>query len=458
MTSLHKKKLPRIVSEGSRRSRTFVAICAMVIGPLLTPLLLPYPSWAQENAADATLHATFFVATNGNDGWSGRLSQPNADKSDGPFATLTRARDAVRAMKADGLLTEPVTVMMRGGTYYLPETLVFGPQDSGTAECPVAYVAYPGEQPVLSGGRVIKTTWRPYEGKIVVGTIDDVKRGKWYFRQLVLDGKRQDRSRLPREGEYLRDEMLSATSFKFRDGDMRKWHNLDGVEVVVFHSWNESRMRIASLDEQNQVVQFRDPKARHIIGWNGAGGPNRYYIENVREGLTRPGQWYLDGQAGELYYWPTGDLSRAEVVAPVLEQLLRFEGSVEQGNYVEYLQISGFTFCDTDWTLPANGYPDCGDVGDIVDPSAITFQAARHCVFSHNCLKNLSTYALELTGDGNRVCDNEIFDIGGGGIISRSYGKEPNVISYNHIHDCGLIYPMQWASILTMAVGQSLTI
>jgi len=40
--------------------------------------------------------ATFFMAKNGNDAWSGKLSFPNEEKTDGPFATLARARDAVR--------------------------------------------------------------------------------------------------------------------------------------------------------------------------------------------------------------------------------------------------------------------------------------------------------------------------------------------------------------------------
>ena len=62
-------------------------------------------------------------------------------------------------------------------------------------------------------------------------------------------------------------------------------------------------------------------------------------------------------------------------------------------------------------------------------------------MFENNCLKNLGTYALEVTGDGNQITDNHIYDIGGGGIISRSYGPERNVITYNHIHHCGLVYP-----------------
>ena len=78
--------------------------------------------------------ANYFVAVEGNDGWTGTLAEPNAEKTDGPFATLARARDAVRALKSAGPLAKPVMVMVREGTYYLDQTLVFGPEDSGTEE------------------------------------------------------------------------------------------------------------------------------------------------------------------------------------------------------------------------------------------------------------------------------------------------------------------------------------
>jgi hypothetical protein len=389
-----------------------------------------------------TAQADFFVATDGNDAWTGTLSAPNADKTDGPFASLSRARDAVRARKAQGPPAKGVTVMVRGGNYFLNETLAFGPQDSGTKDCPVSYVAYPGEQPVISGGKVIDAEWKPYQDKIQVCVIPEVAAGRWYFRQLSVNGKRQKRSRTPDEGEYLRGDAVSATSFKFREGHMRKWHNLEDVEVVCFHSWNETRFRIASLDESSRVVQFRDPKARHIIGWKGCGGPNRYYLENTLEGVTQPGEWYLDRQTGQLYYWPLeDDVASCQVIAPAVKQLVRFEGSVDEDQYVEHLHVSGFTFCDADWHLPEFGYPDCGDVGDIVDPSAITYQAARFCKFTNNCVKNTGAYAVEVTGDGNLISDNQIFDTGGGGVITRSFGKERNEITYNHIHHCGLVYP-----------------
>src|SRR5262245_43621721 len=77
--------------------------------------------------------ADCYVAPNGNDENSGTLEQP--------FATLTRARDAVRRFKSGDRPKADMTVLVRGGTFVLKEPLAFGPEDSGTAEHRVVYAA-----------------------------------------------------------------------------------------------------------------------------------------------------------------------------------------------------------------------------------------------------------------------------------------------------------------------------
>jgi len=137
-----------------------------------------------------------YVATNGNDAWSGRLAARNAGKTDGPFATIVRARDAIRELKRAGRLDRPVTVQVRGGTYFIDQAITLKPDDSGSEGQPVTYAAYPGEEPVLCGGREI-AGWTPYRDGIYVAELPEVRAGGWYFRQLFADGKRQARARYP---------------------------------------------------------------------------------------------------------------------------------------------------------------------------------------------------------------------------------------------------------------------
>ena len=78
----------------------------------------------------------YYVAPTGSDRNPGTLERP--------FASPGCAQQAARQ--------KPGWVLLRGGTYYLPETLVFNARDSGTKAAPVVYQAYGDERPVLSGG------------------------------------------------------------------------------------------------------------------------------------------------------------------------------------------------------------------------------------------------------------------------------------------------------------------
>ncbi|MCS7193190.1 MAG: right-handed parallel beta-helix repeat-containing protein, partial [Armatimonadetes bacterium] len=75
----------------------------------------------------------FYVSPNGNDAWSGKLPSPNKTKTDGPFATLHRAVEAVRQLKRQqgGKLKQPVTIYLRQGFHFLREPIVLTPEDSG---------------------------------------------------------------------------------------------------------------------------------------------------------------------------------------------------------------------------------------------------------------------------------------------------------------------------------------
>ncbi len=89
--------------------------------------------------SDSSVAAEYYVSTaDGNDANPGSAEQP--------FATIERARDAIRERKRAQPLTEPITVRLQGGTYRLSGEVRFGPEDSGTATCPITYAAA-GPQP-----------------------------------------------------------------------------------------------------------------------------------------------------------------------------------------------------------------------------------------------------------------------------------------------------------------------
>ena len=81
----------------------------------------------------------FYVAKNGNDSWSGKLAAPNADGTDGPFASLQKAQNAMRSSDID-------TTYVRGGDYYPSNPIWLDGQDSG-----VTFTGYGNEKAVIHG-------------------------------------------------------------------------------------------------------------------------------------------------------------------------------------------------------------------------------------------------------------------------------------------------------------------
>ena len=79
-----------------------------------------------------------YVATSGNDAWSGRLAEPNPRKTDGPLTTLDGCRDEIRAMKkAAALPPGGVTVFVRAGRFGLQKAFHLAAEDSGTEASPI---------------------------------------------------------------------------------------------------------------------------------------------------------------------------------------------------------------------------------------------------------------------------------------------------------------------------------
>ena len=399
----------------------------------------------------AAVAKTFHVAPNGNNTWSGALAEPNAERTDGPFATLTRARTAVRRLREQqgGTLDQPVTVLLRGGTYSLAEPLELGPQDSGTAACPVTYAAYPNETPILSGGLAVGP-WEQEEEGISVVALPGVREGKWTFRQLFF--KRADRGYFERRYRPSRGPFIiggltdspvwkttmrhrqSQRDFIFRPGDIDPgWANLGDVEVVALHDWSSSRLRIESVDAQKRIVRFTGWPVYRIGHWY-AHGRNPYYAENVKEAFGKPGEWYLDRPTGLLSYRPLPgeDMGTLAAVAPRTEQLVRLVGLGERVGrsddsdmqvrvvppaFVEHVRFRGLTFAHTAWALPAKGFSS--GQGMVGLPAAVHAEFARGCRFERCTFAHLGAYALRL-GQGcqdNEVIGFRMFDLGAGGVL-----------------------------------------
>ncbi|MBI4559685.1 MAG: right-handed parallel beta-helix repeat-containing protein [Candidatus Hydrogenedentes bacterium] len=427
-------------------SHQFRLLCSLLLACL--------PAFAAE-----TPPLSLYVAPTGNDAWSGTLSEPNAAGTDGPCATVTGARDAIRRLKAAGGLDRPVTVILREGTYSVERPIVFGPEDSGTPDQPITYTAADGERAIISGGRRI-TGWKQ-EGEVWTAEIPEVKSGQWNFSGLWANGERRTPARSPNEGYFriagkapqVQDAATgqavdqSRIAFQYAPGDIQQFRNLEDALVIVYHAWATSAHHIASLDEANRVVTFTGPAAWPFGQWE----PNaRYYVESIYEGLDAPGEWYLDRKAGVLYYRPLPgeDMNTVEIVAPVTEHLVLFSGDPANGRFVEELHLRNLQFLYTDFLIGPQGLSDGQAAASVT--GVIHAKGARHCSIEGCVIAHVNNYGVWF-GSGcqhNRVVQNEIYDLGAGGVrlgeqgnpASENEAAEYNVVDNNFIHHGGRVF------------------
>lgn len=420
--------------------RKFVRVAAWVV---LAALGWSYPATS----------ADFNVSTQGNDAWSGRLEAPNASKTDGPFRTLSRARDAVRALRqAEPARATPVVVQVRGGTHFLPETLRLGPEDSGKEGSPTIYRAYPGESPLVSGGAPV-TNWKVERPGVWVAELPGVKEGAWDFTQLFVGESRRPRPRVPSESYAFIAGELEPTpaaagkgvdQFRFKGNDIRPdWYRLGDVEVLAFHTWTMSRLRIAEVLPAEKTVRFTGT-TRGLAPYAIFKAGNRLLVENVREALDAPGEWYLDRETGILTYLsrPGEEPGKVSVVAPRLETILELVGDVSGRKWVEHVAFENLDFAHANWVTPPRG--NSYSQAEVNLSAAVRASGARDCRFEGCVVRLGGTYALEL-GAGckrNAVLGCTFSDMGGGGIKigeTRRAEDDEEVASHNTVSDCLMV-------------------
>jgi len=405
---------------------------------------------------------TFRVSPVGNDAWSGQLAEPTADKTDGPLASLAGARDAVRKLKATGPLSEPVEILIADGTYELPETLTFAPEDSGTEQYRIVYAAAPGAKPVISGGRAI-TGWKKGEGALYETHIAEAKDGAWKFHELFVNDQRATRARTPNKDyfhiagpiepiadrEKAQKDPATKIGFRYNEGEIKPWAGWEDVNIWLYHSWTSSLHWIKEIDESNRIVRFAGPSGWPVGYWD---AHSRYFVENYREALDAPGEWYLHPKSGVLYYWPREgeDMASAHVAAPKLSVLLRVEGDLDQNRLVEYIGFKGLSFQHADWFMDPAATND-GQAAAFQKDAALVVRAARGIAFDQCEIAHVGTYALwfRAGAKNGRVTQCHLHDLGTGGLRIGECETPPNDLSVTEstfvencwIHDGGHVFP-----------------
>lgn len=410
-------------------------------------------------SAATTSAADVYVSPQGSDA--------NPGTADRPFATLARARDAVRALKAQGPLAESVRVIVADGVYTLTEPLVLTAEDSGTAQAPVSYEAASGARPVFSGGRVIGG-WKQAGNGLWTVQIPEVAAGKWYFEQLFVGGRRATRARSPNKFYYyiqniqqtvldeggssrkpkrarqtltMRPEEFQQALGQVAPGDLRD------INLVVYHNWDNTRRFLDRIDPQQAALVTT---GEGMKSWNPWRKNGLFHLENYLAALDVPGEWYLS-RDGTLSYQPLPgeDLTQTTVVAPVAEKFLVIQGDPAAGKFVQHVAFKGLTFRHGQWLTPPGGFEPAQAAAPI--EAAVMADGARNVTIEDCEIGHVGTYVVWFRR-GCRECvlrKSYLHDFGAGGVRIGEAGIAANesertshiTVDNNILRHGGRIFP-----------------
>jgi parallel beta-helix repeat protein len=345
--------------------------------------------------------ADFYVATNGNDAWSGLLPAPASNGTDGPFASLEAARNAIRTLKSrSGLPAGGARVNLRGGRYMRQSSfkLTYSPNDSGTPLSPIVYQAYPGETPCILGGvqiagfnvvtnaAILARLSASAQTNVQVATLTDqvitnlipLARhgvGLWWNwtgqNELYFQDQPMQLARWPNTNwlSVAASPALGADHFSFIGSNTTKWtwDTNTWVQGYFGNEWGDNFQHVASLSVTNgttNTVYLTAPQASYGYVTGG-----RFYFLNVLEELDSPGEYYIDRVNGLLYFWPPSSLREEHPFVSTAGK----GGTINGGGVFSYNMISNVVL---------SGITFVGGVGPLVEIYGGRDNLVSNCTFT----------------------------------------------------------------------------
>lgn len=313
-----------------------------------------------------------YVSTRGNDKWNGSEKKP--------VASLVRAQELARAYGRD----TSVEIVFEDGIYYLPGTVQFTGQDSKDYPATVTLRARHEGKAVISGGQQIRLDWKQEAGNIYVASVP----AGMDIDQLYVAGLRQPMARFPnaqpgKQRNVYDTWVLDHQAQPNPEMDplqperIALWKNPEGGYVHAMHTalWGDMHWEIKGKNEDGTLQleggwQNNRPSGMH---------PLYRFVENVKEELDVPGEWYYDRSESKLYYMPLPeiDLDEAKVEIVRLKHLIEFNGTKE--NPVRGIHLQGLTFKHTARTFMENKEQLLRSDWTMYRGGAIVFNGAEEC-------------------------------------------------------------------------------
>ena len=386
--------------------------------------------------------AEFHVAPNGDDAGPGTEEKP--------FRTLAKARDAARALRKAGPVTEPITIRIHEGTYWLPQPLELTKEDSGTAQAPLILQGVPRKPVWLSGGMPLPLkAFVAVEDEAVRRRIPKEARGRvrrfvltedqakqlspewpdtWWIpgrhlaalSELFADGRRLPMARWPNDdyttfGDIVEaaDEEGKTPAFKYLGDRPARWDASQGVWLYGYwrRGYRAEFVRIKSIDTDAHIIYLA---ARNSLGNLDDGGACRYCAVHVLEELDAPGEWYLDRKTRTLYVYPPGKVREGQLVL-----------SVNPDSVVKVRDAAHIQFRDLGIECSAR--------------DGLRIDKGTHCRVSSCEVRNVAATGIAVSGMYNEIRGCDVHDTGNEAIAVNTGDRYKlvngaSVVDNCHIH------------------------
>jgi hypothetical protein len=395
-----------------------------------------------------------YLSPTGNDSSSGR--QPESSGTEGPFATLERARDEIRKLRKSGSLPpNGVAVSLRGGNYFLNHSFELTAEDSGTPAAPVIYQAWKGEAVHLLGGKKLTaknfaTISDPAKasrlnptavGKVLqldlqslglthAGPFPPVFSDSGGLFELFFNGDRMPLSRWPDEGYTTIKEVVTNGDktipgvFVYRDDRAGRWDPTAGLWLKGQWrvGWENPAIKVASIDTAKKEITFAAGLSSGIgnkYKRPKGSGEEPWYAINLLEEITRPGEWSIDFTQKILYFWPPAGFDQAEILISQLDQPLISAKNLSSTAFI------GLTLENS--------------LGDGIVASKGKVLLIAGCT-----IRNLAGNGVVLEGENCGVQSCDMFGLGKGCIVIAGESREAltpsgNYVVNNHLHHYGVL-------------------
>lgn len=366
--------------------------------------------FSAEQYEASSASAEFYVSSTGSDSNSGTI--------DAPFKTIEKAKLSARSTAGN------VNINLRGGVYELSNPINLTSADSGKGGGVVTYQSYQNEVVVVRGSKAL-AGFTAIGGGIYEVDLTANGLGTQTVKDLFVNGVRQIPARYPNyiapnfsktdpwEGNFVfaasnTPEVKNKVVYSDTFTRPESWSNPTTGSVNIYSGpnyWN-SIVPISALNKAGRTINFGSDVTYNLLPGN------RFFVENIREELDAPGEWFFDASAKKVLLIPPAgiNINSDRISVPISNYIFNPNGA----NNIKFSHL----------------------VLEESQRHALYLISSKDITIDNSVIRNTTERGIFVQGSSERVSinNNIIHDTGDDGIMidQTDYSYRKNLSSSGH--------------------------